>query len=81
MQASSQRIGGIATFLGCARDFSEGREVLEISFDAYGSMAVSEMNRLRDEAMAKFQRELPEELVGTTYEYWRAKIKGNGGQP
>ncbi|HEU0220066.1 MAG TPA: molybdenum cofactor biosynthesis protein MoaE [Gallionella sp.] len=54
LQASSKRIGGIATFLGCARDFSEGREVSEISFDAYGSMAVSEMSRLRDEAIAKF---------------------------
>jgi len=54
LQASSKRIGGIATFLGCARDFSEGREVSEICFDAYGSMALSEMNKLHDEAMAKF---------------------------
>jgi len=54
LQAGSKRIGGIATFLGCARDFSEGCEVSEISFDAYGSMAVSEMNRLRDEAIEKF---------------------------
>jgi molybdopterin synthase catalytic subunit len=48
------RMGGIATFIGCARDFSEGREVTEISFDAYGSMALAEMNKLRDEAIAKF---------------------------
>ena len=54
LQASSKRMGGIATFLGCARDFSEGRDVSEISFDAYGSMAVSEMNKLRDEAITKF---------------------------
>src|SRR5574340_209268 len=54
LQAGSKRIGGIATFLGCARDFSEGREVSEISFDAYGSMAGVEMNRLRDEAIARF---------------------------
>jgi molybdopterin synthase catalytic subunit len=33
-------MGGIATFLGCARDFSEGVvQVSEISFDAYASMA------------------------------------------
>ena len=51
---SSKRMGGIGTFLGCARDFSEGREVSEISFDAYGSMALSEMNILRDEAIEKF---------------------------
>jgi molybdopterin synthase catalytic subunit len=54
LRAGSKRMGGIATFIGCARDFSEGREVTQISFDAYGSMAVAEMNRLRDEAMAKF---------------------------
>ncbi len=51
---SSKRMGGIGTFLGCARDFSEGREVSEISFDAYGSMALSEMSNLRNEAIAKF---------------------------
>ena len=27
LRASSNGIGGIVTFLGCARDFSEGREV------------------------------------------------------
>ena len=54
LRASSKRIGGIATFLGCARDFSEGREVSEISFDAYGSMALAEMNGLRSEAIEKF---------------------------
>jgi molybdopterin synthase catalytic subunit len=54
LRASSKRMGGIATFIGCARDFSEGREVMQISFDAYGSMALAEMNKLRDEAIAKF---------------------------
>lgn len=54
LKASSQRMGGIATFVGCARDFSEGRVVSQISFDAYGSMAVSEMNQLRSDAIEKF---------------------------
>jgi len=54
LRASSTRMGGIATFIGCARDFSEGREVSEISFEAYDSMALSEMSRLRDEAIKKF---------------------------
>ncbi|MCR4299445.1 MAG: molybdenum cofactor biosynthesis protein MoaE [Gallionella sp.] len=54
LQASSKRIGGIATFLGCARDFSEGREVSEISFDAYGSMALSELEKLRNDAIEKY---------------------------
>ena len=54
LQTSSKRMGGIGTFLGCARDFSEGHEVSEIHFDAYGSMALSELNILRNEAIAKF---------------------------
>jgi len=54
LQASSKRMGGIATFLGCARDFSEGREVSEISFDAYGSMALSELGKLRSAAIEKY---------------------------
>ncbi len=54
LRAASKRMGGIGTFLGCARDFSEGREVSEISFDAYGPMALSEMNALRTEAIEKF---------------------------
>ena len=54
LQASSKRMGGIATFLGCARDFSEGREVSEITFDAYGSMALSELEKLRGDAIEKY---------------------------
>jgi molybdopterin synthase catalytic subunit len=54
LRSASPRMGGIATFLGCARDFSEGRQVSEISFDAYGSMALAEMRKLRDEAIARF---------------------------
>lgn len=54
LRASSQRMGGIATFIGCARDFSEGRAVSQISFDAYGSMALAEMSALRAEAIAQF---------------------------
>jgi molybdopterin synthase catalytic subunit len=54
LKGSSKRMGGIGTFLGCARDFSEGREVEQISFDAYGSMALSEMQKLRSDAIEKF---------------------------
>jgi molybdopterin synthase catalytic subunit len=54
LKSASKRMGGIGTFLGCARDFSEGRDVSEISFDAYGSMALSEMNKLRSDAIEKF---------------------------
>jgi molybdopterin synthase catalytic subunit len=54
LKATSKRMGGIATFVGCARDFSEGRDVSQISFDAYGSMAISEMKQLRLDAIAQY---------------------------
>ena len=54
LQACSKRIGGIATFFGCARDFSDGREVSEIRFEAFNCMALSEMQRLRSEAIERF---------------------------
>ena len=54
LKAGSKRMGGIATFIGCARDFSGGRCVSQISFEAYGSMAVSEMQQLRLDAIARF---------------------------
>ena len=54
LRSSSTKMGGISTFIGCARDFSEGRSVSRISFDAYGSMAETEMKKLHAEAIAKF---------------------------
>lgn len=54
LRTGSRRMGGIATFIGCARDFSDDRSVSSISFDIYGSMALAEMNKLRDEAIVKF---------------------------
>jgi len=50
----SQRIGGITTFLGCARDFSEGRDVFSIEFEQYAGMAEKVMQALANEAKAKF---------------------------
>jgi molybdopterin synthase catalytic subunit len=52
--ARSKRIGGIATFLGCARDFSGEEEVSEIAFEAYHDMALNELVNLREEAIARF---------------------------
>ena len=54
LKATSTRMGGVATFLGCARDFSESRMVSEISFDAYDRMALLEMAALREAAIEKF---------------------------
>jgi molybdopterin synthase catalytic subunit len=54
LRAGSRRIGGIAVFLGCARDFSEGHEVIEIEFDAYRPMALAELEKLRADAIGRF---------------------------
>jgi len=54
LRAISRRIGGIATFLGCARDFSEGRNVSAILFEQYADMAITAMQALRHEALERF---------------------------
>ena len=47
-------IGGIVTFLGTARDFSEGRQVRSIAFEQYASMALPALKKLRDQALGRF---------------------------
>jgi len=54
LREASKRIGGIVTFLGCARDFSEGREVFSINFEQYAGMATTAIQSLRDEALKTF---------------------------
>ena len=54
LRATSKRMGGIVTFLGCARDFSEGRDVFSIEFEQYAGMAEAAMQTLRDEALKTF---------------------------
>jgi len=54
LRATSKRIGGIATFLGCARDFSDGRDVFSIEFEQYAGMAAKALQALRDEALTRF---------------------------
>jgi molybdopterin synthase catalytic subunit len=41
--------GGIAIFLGMVRDTNDGRAVTQLEYEAYGSMAVAEMDRIRAE--------------------------------
>ncbi len=54
LRKTSQRMGGIVSFLGCARDFSEGRDVFSIEFEQYAGMAETAMQALRDEALKTF---------------------------
>ncbi len=44
--------GGIDVFVGAVRDHNEGRAVSLLEYEAYGTMAVKEMQRIGDEIAA-----------------------------
>ncbi len=50
----SLKIGGIVTFLGTARDFSDGRDVKSIEFEQYASMALGALKDLREETLKRY---------------------------
>ncbi len=54
IKSVSNRIGGIVTFLGSARDVSKGREVTEIEFEHYSNMAEQALGTIREQALKRF---------------------------
>lgn len=42
--------GGIALFIGCVRDHSEGHDVVRLEYEAYGAMAEEKLQQVIDEA-------------------------------
>lgn len=50
----STRIGGIALFLGTARDRSKGRDVSGITFEHYEGMAQKKLREIRERALKDF---------------------------
>jgi len=50
----SKRIGGIATFLGIARDRSRGRDVDSITFEHYEGMAQKTLWEIRERGLKEF---------------------------
>lgn len=50
----SKRIGGIATFLGTARERSQGRDVSSITFEHYEGMAQKKLREIRERALQDF---------------------------
>ena len=50
----SKSIGGVATFLGTARDFSKGRDIETISFEHYGGMAEKKLEELREKMLREY---------------------------
>lgn len=54
VRGRSKRIGGIATFLGIARDRSRGRDVDGITFEHYEGMAQKKLREIRERALSDF---------------------------
>jgi MoaE-MoaD fusion protein len=54
VKSRSKRIGGIATFLGIARDRSKGREVDGITFEHYEGMAQKKLREIRERGLKDF---------------------------
>jgi molybdopterin synthase catalytic subunit len=54
VRSRSKRIGGIAMFLGIARDRSRGRDVDGITFEYYEGMAQKKLREIRERALNDF---------------------------
>lgn len=54
VRVRSKRIGGIAMFLGTARDRSKGKDVDSITFEHYEGMAQKKLREIRERAMKNF---------------------------
>ncbi len=54
VRARSSRIGGIAMFLGTARDRSKGRDVSSMTFEHYEGMAQKKLKEIREQALQDF---------------------------
>jgi molybdopterin synthase catalytic subunit len=54
VRARSNRIGGVAIFLGTARDRSKGHDVSGIKFEYYEGMAQKKLREIRERALKDF---------------------------
>ena len=52
---SGPEIGGISVFVGTVRNHTRERRVSRLDFEAYEPMAVSEMRKIAEQAMQRFQ--------------------------
>ena len=53
-QVQSPDCGGIDVFIGTVRNATKGKQVVRLEFEAYESMALKEMNKLAEQAKAKW---------------------------
>jgi MoaE-MoaD fusion protein len=55
IKAVSKRIGGVAVFIGTARDFSNGRPVSRLDYEHYAGLAEKTLAEIRRRALSQFQ--------------------------
>jgi molybdopterin synthase catalytic subunit len=51
---TNEDCGGIVTFIGTARKFTKGKEVLRLDFEAYEPMAIKEMTKIAEQILERF---------------------------
>lgn len=54
---TNELCGGIVTFIGTARKFTKGKEVVQLEFEAYEPMAIKEMTKIAEQILANFPAE------------------------
>ena len=54
---TNELCGGIVTFVGTARKFTKGKEVLRLDFEAYEPMAIKEMEKIANRILIEFPAE------------------------
>jgi molybdopterin synthase catalytic subunit len=54
VKRKSKRTGAVAVFVGTARDFSKGHEVLSVRLEQYAGMAEKKIREVRETALKKF---------------------------
>ena len=50
----NEQSGGIVTFIGTVRNHTKDRKVIKLEFEAFESMAISEMKKIAIQALGKF---------------------------
>ncbi len=50
----SPECGGINVFIGTVRNLTKGKKVVRLEFEAYESMAISEMNKIAEDVLKKW---------------------------
>jgi molybdopterin synthase catalytic subunit len=50
----SPESGGIDVFIGTVRNATKGKKVLKLDFEAYEPMAISEMNKIAEQAFERW---------------------------